>query len=252
MRRWWWLMVVAFVLVLVARLPARWLTVWGPGSLVCEGATGTIWHGQCARLRLSTGVLGPLAWRLRPAALLRGRIAATLDLAADGARCDGHIARTFAGGWEIENANCRFDLQRAARLPLWQGAPPPWPAALGGRLRATVARAQLRFAPFAIRQLQGELHADELSQDATPLGSYRLVFSEASTVHGAVVGELVDQGGPYDLRGRLRLTAAPPGYYVEGTVAARPDAPAAVRERLQFLGPADAAGRRPFALEGTF
>ena len=58
-------------------------------------------------------------------------------------------------------------------------------------------------------------------------------------------------GGVLDVQGTLRLTRAP-GVVVEGTVAARPDAPPELVKQLAYLGSPDAQGRRPFSFENTF
>ncbi|MFM2287481.1 MAG: hypothetical protein RL684_624, partial [Pseudomonadota bacterium] len=41
-------------------------------------------------------------------------------------------------------------------------------------------------------------------------------------------------------------------YELNGLVAARPEANAALAHDLEVLGPADDAGRRPFSLAGSF
>jgi hypothetical protein len=65
-----------------------------------------------------------------------------------------------------------------------------------------------------------------------------------------LTGALDDLGGPLDVTGSLQLLADR-SYVVEGLIAARADAPADISQMLQFLGPADQQGRRPFSLAGS-
>ena len=82
------------------------------------------------------------------------------------------------------------------------------------------------------------------------IGSYVITFPAADPSKEPV-GQLRSVGGSLDVQGTLRLTRAP-GVVVEGTVAARPDAPPELVKQLAYLGSPDAQGRRPFSFENTF
>jgi hypothetical protein len=58
-------------------------------------------------------------------------------------------------------------------------------------------------------------------------------------------------GGPFEVAGTLELDTDR-RWSLEGKVRPRPEADAAVARYLQFLGAADAAGRYPLSLTGTF
>ena len=59
---------------------------------------------------------------------------------------------------------------------------------------------------------------------------------------GQVVGDISDRGGPLRVEGTLQLTPDG-GYRVTATLAAAPDAPAALAQSLGWLGKPDAQGR---------
>ena len=70
----------AFAAIVIARLPASWLLPAGGASFSCASIEGSIWSGYCGGLRVGGASLGDLAWRLRPARLFVGKLAAHVDL----------------------------------------------------------------------------------------------------------------------------------------------------------------------------
>ncbi len=68
---------------------------------------------------------------------------------------------------------------------------------------------------------------------------------------GELTGAVRDLGGPLQVSGTLHLTAAG-GFELQGLVAPRASASPELIENLRFLGTPDAAGRRTFAISGTF
>ena len=94
----------------------------------------------------------------------------------------------------------------------------------------------------------------DLAPDHRPkplnIGGYRITFPPATT-GDELVGALGDTGsGPLEIAGNIRLKSDR-SYVIEGAVAARPEAPKSVADTLQYLGPPDAQGRRPFSISGT-
>ncbi|WP_161966178.1 type II secretion system protein N [Steroidobacter cummioxidans] len=79
-----------------------------------------------------------------------------------------------------------------------------------------------------------------------------IAFDPAASTSEVLKGALSDAGdGPLEVTGTIQLK--PDGsYLVETLVAARPDAPRDLLQTLEFLGPPDAQGRRPYTTEGTF
>lgn len=240
------LALLAFLLTLVARLPARWLPPLLPQGVVCIEPSGTLWRGACANLETGGLRLGLVRWSLRPLPLLTGRAAASLRIAQPLATLEGEL--TLSVGGRIEGRDWRGNLILGAG-----GLLPAVPPDLEGRVALALDRWTLQ--ERAVRQLLGHIEIQELRRRAAagamPLGSYELSFADELDAAGNVVGRLEDRGGPLEVAGRLALTAAP-GYLLEGTVAPRPSASPELVRQIAFLGTPDAAGRRPFAQEATF
>ena len=233
---------VAFVVIVLARMPAAWvLPARGP-QWACGSIDGSLWSGTCAGLTVSGKPLGDLSWELHPLRLAAGRLTAHLTL--------GHGPADAAADVELTLFGQRLIARNlVADLPLDPALLPSVPAGLHGRAHAELALAEVQRG--VIRQLQGRIEArnlEERSGNNTALGSYAVSFPGGS---GDLVGTLRDLEGPLALEGTLRLTPAP-GFELEGVIAARRDAPPELVNSLRFLGSPDATGRRPFALSGTF
>lgn len=228
----------AFVVIVVTRLPARWVV----GHLVhhaCSGVDGTVWDGSCSGLTLQHAALGDLTWDLKPARLLGGVLEAHVALTHGAA--DGH-ADVAIGLHAVTLRNLIAD------LPLDPALIPQLPQQLRGTAHLDLALVRLQ--NNAITELEGRIEAHDLEQrtgQVLSLGSYALTFPGGN---GPQTATLQDLGGPLAVSGTLRLT--PEGYEIEGTVAARPGAAPELANSLQYLGSPDSLGRRPFSMAGTF
>jgi general secretion pathway protein N len=233
---------VAFVVIVLARMPAAWVAPPRGPQWACATIDGSLWNGTCAGLTVSGTPLGDLTWELHPLRLVTGRLAAHLTLnhgPADAAAAD--VELTFGQRLTARNV--------VADLPLDPALLSSLPANLHGRAHVELALAEVHHG--IIRQLKGRIEArnlEERSGNNTPLGSYSVSFPGGS---GDPVGTLRDLEGPLALEGTLRLTPAP-GFELEGVIAARQGAPPELVNSLRFLGSPDATGRRPFSLSGTF
>ena len=244
MRRSLWialLAAVAFVVIVLARMPAAWVVPARGPQWACGSIDGSLWSGSCAGLTVSGTPLGDMSWELHPLRLLAGRLAAHLTLSHGPADAAADVEVTFGQRLTARNV--------IADLPLDPALLPSVPANLHGRAHVDLALAQVQRG--VIRQLQGRIEArnlEERSVNNTALGSYSVSFPGGS---GDPVGTLRDLEGPLALEGTLRLTPAP-GFELEGVIAARRGAPPELVNSLRFLGSPDATGRRPFSLSGTF
>ena len=244
MRRSLWialLAAVAFVVIVLARMPAAWVVPTRGTQWACASIDGSLWSGSCAGLTVSGTPLGDMSWELHPLRLLAGRLAAHLTLSHGPADAAADVEVTFGQRLTARNV--------IADLPLDPALLPSVPANLHGRAHVDLALAQVQRG--VIRQLQGRIEArnlEERSGNNTALGSYSVSFPGGS---GDPVGTLRDLEGPLALEGTLRLTPAP-GFELEGVIAARRSAPPELVNSLRFLGSPDATGRRPFSLSGTF
>jgi hypothetical protein len=232
---------VAFVVIVLARMPAAWVVPARGPQWACTSIDGSLWSGACAGLTVSGTRLGDLTWELHPVRLMAGRLAAHLTVSHGPADAAADVELTLGQRLTARNV--------VADLPLDPALLPSVPANLHGRAHVELALAQVQRG--IIRQLQGRIEArnlEERSGNNTPLGSYSVSFPGGS---GDPIGTLRDLEGPLALEGTLRLTPAP-GFELEGVIAARQGAPPELVNSLRFLGSADATGRRPFSLSGTF
>ena len=244
MKRPFWialLAAVAFVAIVLARMPAAWVIPARGAQWACASIDGSLWSGTCAGLTVSGTPLGELSWELHPLRLVLGRLAAHLTVSHGPADAAADVELGF--GQRVTARNLVAD------LPLDPALLPAVPPTLHGRAHVQLALAELQHG--IVRQLQGRIEArnlEERSGNNTALGSYAVSFPGGS---GDQVGTLRDLEGPLALEGTLRLTPAP-GFELEGFIAARNGAPPELVNSLRFLGSPDATGRRPFSLSGTF
>ena len=232
---------VAFVVIVLARMPAAWVVPARGPQWACTSVDGSLWSGACVGLTVSRTPLGDLTWELHPLRLAAGRLAAHVTVSHGPADAAADVELTFGQRLTAHNV--------VADLPLDPALVPSVPPNLHGRAHVELALAEVQRG--VIRQLQGRIEArnlEERSGNNTALGSYSVTFPGGS---GDPVGTLRDLEGPLALEGTLRLTPAP-GFELEGVIAARQSAPPELVNSLRFLGSPDATGRRPFSLSGTF
>lgn len=240
-----WLLAALALLFLgtvIARFPANWGLALAPRDVRCVAASGSIWQGSCRGLQAAGLHFESAHWQLHPLALLRARLAISLELV--GTSLDGHGDLELAGGGRVDAR----DLQ--ATLPLDAALLPGVPRGWAGQLQLALTSAQ--FVHGKPAGLLGTIAVRELRQLDPPLpfGNYTLRFATPPDASGQQRGELRDAGGPLAIAGTLQL-GSDGQYELEGTVAARADAPQDLAGSLALLGPADASGRRPFSLAGT-
>ncbi|HXW73550.1 MAG TPA: type II secretion system protein N [Steroidobacteraceae bacterium] len=233
---------VAFIAIVIARMPAAWFVPTGRGAGSCGGVDGSLWSGTCTDLTVSGTPLGDVSWELHPLRLFLGKLAAHVNVVRGAATASADVEVGLGKRLTARNV--------VADLPLDPRMMPGVPASLHGRAHVELALAQLEHG--AITQLQGRIEAHDLEDRSganTPLGSYVVTFPGGS---GDQVGKLRDLDGPLALEGTLRLTQSPPGFELEGLIAPRRGAPPEIVNNIRYFGSPDASGRRPFSLSGTF
>jgi len=75
-------------------------------------------------------------------------------------------------------------------------------------------------------------------------------FDGASTQQGTLLGNVQDVDGLLAVTGTIKFTGQR-SYEINAAVAPRANAPASITQALQYLGPADAQGRKQISLSGT-
>lgn len=234
------LVIVAFAAIVLARLPASWVLPTAGASFRCASVEGTLWSGYCSDLEVGGVAMGDLTWRLHPARLLLGKVAAHVDLE--------HPPTTSAqGDVEIGLGGAVVARNLTASLPLDPKLLPGVPPTLSGSLSLNLALARVT-RKGVVSTLEGRIEAHNIVDSSgyvTPLGNFAVTFP------GGTTGHVQDLGGPLAVDGQLALTPQP-GYDLSGYVTPRPTAVPALVNALEFLGTPDAQGRRQFALSGTY
>ena len=250
MKRTVWLIffgVLVFAGIVVTRLPASWVLPGPQSGVICADADGTIWNGTCTGLTVEQQPIGDLSWEVHAMRLLAGKINVDVVVTRPTGTARGNVESGFDK--KITARDIQADLPLDPELT--SGLPPDFQG-LRGKLHAQIA--YLRVDGQAIKAIEGVIEAHDLTNGqgaaTEPWGSYSLTFPPSTT--GAPLGQIKDLGGgPLAVEGTLRLTPEP-GFDLEGLVTARPTAPAALAQEIQYLGSPDAQGRRPFALAATF
>ena len=146
----------------------------------------------------------------------------------------------------------------------------PWKSGAGTTFRVlaatvTVALAgwtgtlHLKFAALVLEdqwpvRADGTLEIIDLTgpaQRPANLGSFRVVFPPDAAAGDTLAGVLSDLGGPVEIKGNVQLKKTGRSYIIEGLVKTRGDAPQNLAKALEYLGPPDGEGRRPFSVAGT-
>ncbi|HEY4339623.1 MAG TPA: type II secretion system protein N [Steroidobacteraceae bacterium] len=244
MRRAIILAVTGFVLVLLLRFPARWISPLLPHGVHCQQLDGSVWSGSCAGFTNGAAPLGDLSWQLHPLQLLRARLGLHIDLTNQGSYLRGDVALGFGGA--VHATDLSMD------LPLSNALVSSLPAGAHARLSGKLVR--IEWTGKFLSELQGEVDVqDFVASQGAALGSYQAIFApqSASGSNDMPTAVVHDTGGPLALDATLQLNHDP-GYLLEGRVAARPSASADIADMLKYFGSPDASGRRPFSLTGTF
>lgn len=213
------------------------------------GFSGTIWSGVAVGVSWAGASLGELRWRLRPLALLRARAAADVSMVRPGGSVSAVAAVTRDGTLEFSDVHIDLPIEFFAEIPT--GMARGWHGTVNGTFT------QLRLVSGWPVAAAGTLHLanvvmPQLGQQE--IGSFDVLIPDpraASQASSDVRARVTDTSGTVAVDAALTLA---PGrsFLFEGTVAARDGAPPGLVRSLEYLGPADAAGRRQFGVSGTF
>ena len=238
MRRYLLIGALAFLALLVWRLPASWVAALLPGALRCADASGSLWNGRCGTLRAQGLELQGVSWQLAALPLLTGT--AEIQLQVDDARvaASARVRARTGGAWRAEHVSLRLPLEH----PQLHLGPPGY----RGNIVADLAEISGHGATVAMAS--GTVQLLQLRSSAE-LGSYEVRLGPAADGDG-ITGELRDLEGPLQVDGQLRLR--PHGYELQGHALPRNPPGEPLAKALDMLGPPDADGRRPFSVEGTF
>jgi len=240
----------AFLVFLVAFLPASLLLRVLPPDVSLSQVTGTLWSGRAEsvsiRLKSAGGFrrIGAVSWRNRPWRLPFLQLDYAVEIIpADGA-VELDVAAGSGGRVVLENVRGSFPLLAVDGL----FAPAGWT----GTVELGVQRLVLKSG--YPRSAAGTIVVRDLASPAprgVAIGGFELTLGEGAVGSEVITGRLRDLGGgAMRVRGTIELKPDR-SYLLSGEVAPGPEASAALSRTLSFLGPPDSLGRRPFTIEGT-
>jgi len=180
-----------------------------------------------------------------------------VNVAIDIQRDDGFVSGYISVRGKGE---MRFsDLRASLPIPVLTAFANLSGAGLSGMLGGWRGSLQVQLSELAIQnswptQIVGRLDAAELigpARQPTAIGSYRIEFASTQPIGGELQGNIASQpDAPLDVVGAVRLQPNRQ-YVIDAQVGTRANAPASIGKALEYLGPADAQGRRPLSLAGS-
>lgn len=236
----------AFLIFLLALLPARVIFLFVPEPIQAFGVEGSVWSGS-ARI-IDTGALEirNTKWELEPSQLLLGRLGGDFETRWNGGFAEGNASIGLGGTLLVRDTRSAMN---AAALAQAVGAPP-----INGQVSLELQ--ELELADMWPTKLKGRGDIRNLSSQlmgkgaGAMIGSIAIEFTGEPTDNNTITGLIEDIGGPLEIKGTLELTPER-AYDLKTRVKARPDAPAQLKNNLKFLGSPDADGSQEFALQGS-
>ena len=235
----------AYLLFAIVTLPASVLL----GRLQSAGVTaagvdGTAWNGRAQLVQIQGVDIGSIEWNLHALALFALRLQGDVKITRPGGFAQSQVSLRASGPIEFADLTASLPLSALANV-----APSGWTGTVNLKFSELVLQDGW---PIAAIGTADVIDVGSANQRSPISGSYKVSFpaSETSAPEGTLAGELTDLGGPLQITGELQLNPDR-SYLLRGLVAPRPDAPKELVNQLQILGPADAQGRREFALDGT-
>lgn len=237
----------AYLAITVTSFPASVAVKWfAPANVNLALVDGSIWRGTAEYGSVNGFAISDLRWRLRPLALLTGKLSASVET---------RFADGFANG-QVSIAGSRLefaDLVASARLEPFREMI-GFGAVAGG---VSLELASLELVDGVPVTAAGTLRVSELGGPPpipvagvrfVPVGSFQ---ARIAPDNGAgVVAQVTDEGGPLELDGTFRVTADRSWEY-RARVKPRADASELLVNGLSFY-PVDAGGYHELADRGTF
>lgn len=243
--RGWFLGAAAYLIFLLATLPADYVVGWTVKhfpAVQLSGVSGSVFSGAAQQLRYAGRPLGAVEWHFDWLAPFTFTLGYHVRLHDDSSDLVGRVDSRF-GTLYLRNLSGQLPV---AALDPWS----PLPAhSLAGKLNLRVTR--LSFKGGRLTGAAGEVDLSEAAlkwPTSYALGSFRLLLTDAGDgVHATAD----DVASPLSLQAALILS--PTGAYkLTGTLAAHDPGDTATRDLLANLGRPDSTGRYPFSFNGQW
>ena len=240
------LAVVAFVVIVIARLPASWVVPSSPGAFSCGAVDGSIWNGSCSGLVAQGAPVGDLTWDIHVLRLFTGKLSANLVLNRPTGSVSGDLAIGFDKTLSLSNVQATLPLDQELMSMVAPGM-----RATQGSLQANIDQARITRNNI-VTDLMGTIEIHDLvthDPEATAWGSYRVSFPGGTSPPAGDVKDL--GGGPLGVAGHVVVLQDKPGVNLDLFLTTHPNTPQSLLDNLQFLAP-DAQGRRELQTEFGF
>jgi len=245
--KWAFVLFLAYLLFLLANIPASSLIKHlATRGISVNSSSGSVWHGQVTGFHAGVLNLGNIEWRVRFLPMLAGKLAADVSVKQSDGYAQGRVTLNILGTLQISELNASLPLQTLIGNG---GLPGGW-----------TGTAQAKFSELSFKRnwpisAHGTLDVIDLtgpSQQPSNIGAYRLSSPASGSNDTTLIGDLKDlDGASIGVTGQLKL-ATDRNYLLDTQVSPRANAPASIISGMQYLGAADAQGRRPFSISGSF
>lgn len=215
-------------------------------QLQVTAASGTLWSGSAANIRVSGINLGQLNWDLKILPLLIGHLKVYLNFsnkssAANNISGSGYVSVSLFG--ELSADDFTISTTADAVAPLMYGMP----ARFGGDINAHVK--SLNLVKGERLNIDSRIVISKASLVSPQKISYGDVLIKTSPDKNGSVFVLSDQGGPLILDGTIKIKGNG-SYAVNLGLGARNSASADLQNGLRFIGRRDATGKYRYLSNG--
>ena len=212
---------------------AGWVSQNTPVRLA--GVSGTLLDGKAAYASLPHGALDNLHWQLHPAALVLGRLSATVGADSDLGPISGEVRRDLTGGTTLDDVRGEATVGWLSDLVGYTFVP------ITGRIRFDIDHAAFDD-DMNISALSGTLRLTntrwQLLDSPLDLGRFEVELERSDN---GVVARIVDSHGPLALTGGTTLSDDR-RYDLDVRLRARASADPRLEQLLGQLGKPDSDG----------
>ena len=229
-------LVIGLLVFFPARLAYHW---FAPPTVKLASIEGSIWRGSATEASAGGIYLRDFRWRLRPFALLTGKLGYAIEARPASGFLEGNVAIGLLGAVSASDLNVSMplqSLQQAVQMP-----------GLGGNLSMQISDVRLEDGlPVAA---DGVVEVANLVLPIVhrfSIGGYRAEFF---TEDSGLMASVEDVDGSVDLAGSLRVSVDRTYQFV-AQLAPKDNTPPNLRQQMQFLGSPNDRGQHELRLEG--